>query len=252
MTDSQIPSYRAGFVAVIGRPNVGKSTLVNALVGSKISIVSSRPQTTRHRMLGIASFPEGQLVLVDTPGIHAKQSRAMNRHMNRAARGAVSDDGNWLAYTPNSREDRTWKRYRGGMATDIWLFNLESGAAENLTRSDAADGQPMWHGATLYFLSDRDEHKRAKGRRGLDVLESMRHEHGVDLVTQGVHLRARLRPGNHECAAARGHVAQGDAAVRRQPLQQRLDQGQRRIELALRQRSVRRRELLLIVRTGCG
>ena len=91
MTDSQIPSYRAGFVAVIGRPNVGKSTLVNALVGSKISIVSSRPQTTRHRMLGIASFPEGQLVLVDTPGIHAKQSRAMNRHMNRAARGAVSD-----------------------------------------------------------------------------------------------------------------------------------------------------------------
>jgi len=83
--------YRAGFVAVIGRPNVGKSTLVNSLVGSKISIVSSRPQTTRHRMLGIASFPEGQLVLVDTPGIHAKQSRAMNRHMNRAARGAVSD-----------------------------------------------------------------------------------------------------------------------------------------------------------------
>ena len=92
MTDpNQNSTYRAGFVAVIGRPNVGKSTLVNALVGSKISIVSSRPQTTRHRMLGIASFPEGQLVLVDTPGIHAKQSRAMNRHMNRAARGAVSD-----------------------------------------------------------------------------------------------------------------------------------------------------------------
>lgn len=91
MTDEHAVDYRAGFVAVIGRPNVGKSTLVNALVGSKISIVSSRPQTTRHRMLGIASFPHGQLVLVDTPGIHAKQPRAMNRHMNRAARGAVSD-----------------------------------------------------------------------------------------------------------------------------------------------------------------
>ncbi|MBP6533724.1 MAG: GTPase Era [Arenimonas sp.] len=90
-SDQQQAPYRAGYTAVIGRPNVGKSTLVNALVGSKISIVSSRPQTTRHRMLGIASFPEGQLVLVDTPGIHAKQSRAMNRYMNRAARGAVSD-----------------------------------------------------------------------------------------------------------------------------------------------------------------
>ncbi|WP_133479958.1 GTPase Era [Cognatilysobacter segetis] len=81
--------YRAGHVAVIGRPNVGKSTLVNALVGAKISITSNRPQTTRHRLLGIATFPEGQLLLVDTPGIHREQKRAMNRMMNRAARGAL-------------------------------------------------------------------------------------------------------------------------------------------------------------------
>ena len=81
--------HRAGHVAVIGRPNVGKSTLVNALVGAKVSIVSPRPQTTRHRLLGIASFPEGQLLLVDTPGIHREQKRAMNRLMNRAARGAL-------------------------------------------------------------------------------------------------------------------------------------------------------------------
>ena len=85
--------HRAGHVAVIGRPNVGKSTLVNALVGAKVSIVSNRPQTTRHRLLGIATFPEGQLLLVDTPGIHrgeGKQtSTAMHRMMNRAARGAV-------------------------------------------------------------------------------------------------------------------------------------------------------------------
>jgi GTP-binding protein Era len=82
-------SFRTGTIAVIGRPNVGKSTLVNALVGTKVSIVSPRPQTTRHRLLGIASFPEGQLLLVDTPGIHGAQKRAMNRMMNRAARGAV-------------------------------------------------------------------------------------------------------------------------------------------------------------------
>lgn len=81
--------YRAGHVAVIGRPNVGKSTLVNALVGAKVSIVSPRPQTTRHQLLGIATFPEGQLLLVDTPGIHREQKRAMNRMMNRAARGAI-------------------------------------------------------------------------------------------------------------------------------------------------------------------
>jgi len=87
MTD--LPPHRAGHVAVIGRPNVGKSTLVNALVGFKISITSNRPQTTRHRLLGIATFPHGQLLLVDTPGLHREQKRAMNRMMNRAARGAL-------------------------------------------------------------------------------------------------------------------------------------------------------------------
>ncbi|MDO5506078.1 MAG: GTPase Era [Pseudoxanthomonas suwonensis] len=84
-------TFHAGTVAVIGRPNVGKSTLVNALVGAKVSITSNRPQTTRHRLLGIASYPHGQLLLVDTPGIHSEQGKrsAMHRWMNRAARGAL-------------------------------------------------------------------------------------------------------------------------------------------------------------------
>ncbi|MDO5611051.1 MAG: GTPase Era [Pseudomonadota bacterium] len=81
--------YRAGHVAVIGRPNVGKSTLINGLVGTKVSITSDRPQTTRHRMLGIASFDAGQIALVDTPGIHGAQNKAMSRVLNRAARGAL-------------------------------------------------------------------------------------------------------------------------------------------------------------------
>jgi GTP-binding protein Era len=98
-------AHRAGTIAVVGRPNVGKSTLVNALVGAKVSIVAPRAQTTRHRLLGIATFPEGQLLLVDTPGIHGKQPRAMNRYMNRVARGAVEgvdaailvvEAGRWL------------------------------------------------------------------------------------------------------------------------------------------------------------
>lgn len=89
------PLHRSGSVAVIGRPNVGKSTLVNALVGAKVSIVSNRPQTTRHRLLGIASFPAGQIVLVDTPGLHKQEGKfsasAMSKVMNRAARGALEE-----------------------------------------------------------------------------------------------------------------------------------------------------------------
>src|SRR5690606_33326550 len=90
---TSMSTHHAGHVAVIGRPNVGKSTLVNALVGAKVSIVSNRPQTTRHRLLGIATFERGQLLLVDTPGIHREQGKAsasaMHRWMNRAARGAL-------------------------------------------------------------------------------------------------------------------------------------------------------------------
>ncbi|MBD9468167.1 GTPase Era [Pseudoxanthomonas sp. PXM01] len=98
---SQSSSHRSGSVAVIGRPNVGKSTLTNALVGAKVSITSNRPQTTRHRLLGIATFaagkdrPAGQIVLVDTPGLHKQQGKfsasAMSRVMNRAARGALEE-----------------------------------------------------------------------------------------------------------------------------------------------------------------
>jgi len=86
---NDVSTHRCGHVAVIGRPNVGKSTLVNALVGVKLSIVSSRPQTTRHRLLGVATFAHAQVLLVDTPGLHRSQKRAMNRMLNRTAKHAV-------------------------------------------------------------------------------------------------------------------------------------------------------------------
>jgi GTP-binding protein Era len=83
--------FHCGFVAVVGRPNVGKSTLINTILGSKISIVTPKPQTTRHRILGVDSHAGYQAIYIDTPGLHRKAGKAMNRMMNRTAANALMD-----------------------------------------------------------------------------------------------------------------------------------------------------------------
>jgi GTP-binding protein Era len=80
-----------GLIAIVGRPNVGKSTLLNCLLGQKISITSRKPQTTRHRILGILTENQHQAVLVDTPGLHHDEKRAINRLMNRAASSSIAE-----------------------------------------------------------------------------------------------------------------------------------------------------------------
>lgn len=84
-------NFKCGYVAVIGRPNVGKSTLVNHLIGQKLNITSRKPQTTRHAILGIRTDPNQQVIFVDTPGQHIDQPKAINRYMNKVARAAMRD-----------------------------------------------------------------------------------------------------------------------------------------------------------------
>lgn len=86
----KLPDSHCGYVAIVGRPNVGKSTLLNHLVGQKISITSRKPQTTRHRMLGILTKEKHQVIFVDTPGLHMDEKRAINRYMNRAATSSMT------------------------------------------------------------------------------------------------------------------------------------------------------------------
>ena len=89
MTESQVS--RCGYVAIVGRPNVGKSTLLNHILGQKLAITSRKPQTTRHNMLGIKTEGEVQAIYVDTPGMHKDNDKALNRYMNRSASAALKD-----------------------------------------------------------------------------------------------------------------------------------------------------------------
>jgi len=89
-TDTPASVHRCGHIAIVGRPNVGKSTLLNRLIGQKLAITSHKPQTTRHSIIGVNSVPGAQFIYVDTPGIHRRGGQAMNRYLNRTAKSVLA------------------------------------------------------------------------------------------------------------------------------------------------------------------
>ncbi len=121
------PAHRAGFVALVGRPNVGKSTLLNALLDRKLAIVSPKPQTTRHRILGLLNRPGYQIALVDTPGLHGGARRMLNQYMNRAAASSLAD-ADLVAFVVealrwNDEDARVLERIRSAHRPALVLVN---------------------------------------------------------------------------------------------------------------------------------
>jgi GTP-binding protein Era len=119
--------HRCGTAAVVGRPNVGKSSLLNALVGERLSITGPKAQTTRHRILGIVTRPSGQILLLDTPGLHRPDARAISRQLNRTVRQVLADADVILHVVEAGRwsdeDEGVWQALSGSPRPKLLVLN---------------------------------------------------------------------------------------------------------------------------------
>lgn len=175
-TDAQrAGKIRCGYVALIGRPNVGKSTLLNRFIGQKLSIVTAKPQTTRQQIAGIKTTAEGQVVYLDTPGIHLAAKRALNRYMNRIARAALNgvDVVLFLIEAPRwTKQDEHVARALDDVSVPIILVVNKIDQVADKTQlleflRDKAQGRPFAHVALI----------SARQGKGVQDLEALLMQH---------------------------------------------------------------------------
>jgi GTPase len=162
--------HRCGSVAVVGRPNVGKSTLLNALVGERLSIAGPKPQTTRHRILGIVTRPNAQILLLDSPGMHRADGRAIGRQLNRTARQVLAE----ADIVVHVAEAGRWT----GEDEAVWQAMAESSRPKLLALNkidrlkDKSALLPLIAGISAKHGYDAIVPLSAKARDGLPELES--------------------------------------------------------------------------------
>ncbi|HJU38633.1 MAG TPA: GTPase Era [Tahibacter sp.] len=175
-----VPDHRCGLVALLGRPNVGKSTLLNALIGFRVSIVSPKPQTTRHRILGIATRPAAQLLFVDTPGMHTGGKRAINRQLNRAARHAIEEVDVLVHVVEAGRfgdeDEAVWQAMRASGKPCILAIN----------KVDAVKNRET----LLPFIAQTTQER---GYAAVTIVSARRHD-GLDALEREIVARLPLAP----------------------------------------------------------
>jgi GTP-binding protein Era len=163
-----------GMIAIVGRPNVGKSTLLNKILGQKVSITSRKPQTTRHRIMGIDTEAQHQAIFVDTPGLHVEEKRAINRLMNRAASSSLAEVGLVLFLVEGTK----WTEDDQMVLTKVVQSNLPCWLLVNKSDNVKDKTELMTH---LQWLQEQHDFEKimpisAKLGRNVEELREMVHQ----------------------------------------------------------------------------